>query len=80
MTVSARRSTARRGKLLHSQTLDRHLPDLQHIGFLQSAMGLANAQRTLDYLAALAEFCTRDGVRRCWREAVTAFSQPVQLT
>jgi hypothetical protein len=23
-------------------------------------MGLANAQRTLDYLAALAEFCTRD--------------------
>lgn len=27
-------------------------------------MGLANAQRALDYLAALAEFCTRDGVRQ----------------
>ncbi|TKA50078.1 hypothetical protein B0A53_06463 [Rhodotorula sp. CCFEE 5036] len=41
-----------------------HSGKLGPIGFLQSAMGLANAQRTLDYLAALAEFCTRDGVRQ----------------
>lgn len=26
-------------------------------------MGIANAQRTLDYLAAVAEFCCREGVR-----------------
>lgn len=37
MTVSARRSTARRGKLLHSQTLDRHLPDLQHRHLIRNA-------------------------------------------
>lgn len=41
-----------------------HSGKLGPIGFLQSAMGLANAQRALDYLAALAEFCTRDGVRQ----------------
>ena len=41
-----------------------HSGKLGPIGFLQSAMGLANAQRTLDYLAALAVFCTRDGVRQ----------------
>lgn len=41
-----------------------HSGKLGPVGFLQSAMGLANAQRTLDYLAALAEFCTRDGVRQ----------------
>ncbi|GAA5988457.1 hypothetical protein JCM10908_003576 [Rhodotorula pacifica] len=41
-----------------------HSGKLGPINFLQSAMGLANAQRTLDYLSSLAEFCTRDGVRQ----------------
>ncbi|GAA6002079.1 uncharacterized protein JCM10292_001836 [Rhodotorula paludigena] len=40
-----------------------HSGRLGSISFLHSTLGLANAQRTLDYIAALAEFTSRRGVR-----------------
>ncbi|TNY20169.1 glycoside hydrolase superfamily, partial [Rhodotorula diobovata] len=40
-----------------------HSGRLGSISFLRSSMGQANAQRALDYVAALAEFTSRKGVR-----------------
>ncbi|GAA5946560.1 hypothetical protein JCM3775_002138 [Rhodotorula graminis] len=40
-----------------------HSGRLGSISFLRSSMGQANAQRALDYIAALAEFTSRKGVR-----------------
>ncbi|GAA5878108.1 hypothetical protein JCM1840_002243, partial [Sporobolomyces johnsonii] len=47
-----------------------HSGRLGSINFLHGTMGLANAQRALDYIGAVAEFVTREGVK----EVVPMFS------